>query len=379
MSRRRFLGATLALPVLGPWAAEAGAQGAAPAAPPPVADFFRDPALAEPVLAPSGRAVALRVRGAAGGQRSSLLVLDLDSLKPVPVAAFHDADVGHVRWLDDERLLFSADTVAPWANRRVEGGLYAVRRDGTGFRTLVAWDERIAASDVGRLHLRDGWYPLHDAGPQRGPWIHIAEPVGQIRDDVPAWRLLRVNTDTAEVQPVATPGPAFGWLLDAEGQPLLTLTAEGAQARLHLREAGGGWRALPPFERFLGGQMQPLHAGADGRILVATRSGGRDLSAVHTLDAASGELSARPLLAVNGFDLEPQVIARDDRVLGLRFLADAEVTHWLDPAMKALQRGLKLHPLGMAQMLGTEPWIGFSVRQPPRPPRRGTARSRSAV
>ena len=131
-----LLALTLAL------ATSAAAQAQRPAA----MLFFQDPVMGDAVLAPSGEAVALRVRTQDG--RTNLAVLDLATQKVKPVAGFNDADVGWVHWLNDQRLLFGATVTQRWSNRRSTGGLYAVNRDGSAYRVITAHDEWVRASDV---------------------------------------------------------------------------------------------------------------------------------------------------------------------------------------------------------------------------------------
>jgi hypothetical protein len=92
----------LALPVL----AQPVAGAAAPAAALPSAElFYQRPAIERTVLSPSGRWLAMASRG--GGNRTVLVVFDLQAWKPLAVAArFADADVDAFYWVNDERLVF---------------------------------------------------------------------------------------------------------------------------------------------------------------------------------------------------------------------------------------------------------------------------------
>ena len=103
---------------------------AQPAASIPVADFFRAPVMSRPVMSPSGRYLAATMPG--GPQRREQLVLvDLqDFSKSKVLAAFFDADIARVGWVNDERLVFTiADRQSPLGNQP-GAGLYAVDRGG---------------------------------------------------------------------------------------------------------------------------------------------------------------------------------------------------------------------------------------------------------
>lgn len=316
--RRTALAAAAALPF-------AGAR-AQPAAPPPALHFFSDPAIGGAVLSPSGRHLAMRVRKP--GERAVLAVLDLETMQPKPASGFSDADVGMIRWLNDDRLLFSSDVT--WAGSRGSSGLFAVNRDGTRWRRISG------GSDPGEANLRPGSHLIDTVGPQRDSWVYVAEPVGDTRDGVGEWRLVRINTDDGDKEFINTPRPAQDWLFDRQGRVLATWTASGGSETIHLRD-GSGWRKLREHPRYVGAGIVPLHVGDDGTLYVSAREGS-DLARLHTLDPKSGALAAKALLAVNGFDLRPRFVAADDgRVLGIRFDADAEVTQWWDPGLKALQ------------------------------------------
>lgn len=368
---RRQAGSALAVTLGGlAWPLAGMAQTAASL---PVSAFFQDPLLGGAVLSPSGTAVALQVRSSPEA-RATLAVLDLTTMKVQPVAGFNDASVGYVRWLNDQRLIFGADTDSRWSSQRTGGGIYAVNRDGSNYRVIVGWDEWVRSTDVGRVHLPAGAALLLQQGAQRDDSIYVMEPDGSTRGGVRAWRLLRVSTDSAEIQRVPSPPDAQGWVLDRQGLPLTTVTARDRRASLHLRDpASGAWRKLRDFDRYLGDDIRPLHVGPDGTLYVAARQGS-DTLALHTLDLRSGELSKQPLLAVPGFDIEAQFVSTDDKLLGVRVQADAEITQWWDEDMKALQATVdELLPVTANRLTpprrGNGPWLlltSWSDVQPPR-------------
>jgi hypothetical protein len=74
----------------------------------------------------------------------------------------------------------------------------------------------------------------------------------------------------------------------------------------------------------------------DGKLYVTARAG-RDTAALYLYDPATDKLADKPLLASPQFDIAPQLIQRNGRVVGARFLIDAIVTHWFDDEMKAHQ------------------------------------------
>ena len=128
--------------------AQADKPPADPPGPVPVADFFRPAAMANPVLSPSGKHLAVHVPGPKG--RRQLAVLSVDPPRTAAiVAGFLDTDIGEFAWVNDERLVFDVtDSSEAVANRR-DGGLYAVDRDGRDLRMLVSRQWTMVAAPVG--------------------------------------------------------------------------------------------------------------------------------------------------------------------------------------------------------------------------------------
>src|SRR5689334_4487905 len=105
------------------------------AAPPSAEAFFKDPAIVEAVLSPSGRKLA--VTSSFGGGRISLGVFDLSpNGKPTRAAQFTDSDIWQINWVNDERLLFSLVDLSEGYARGAPG-LFAVNPDGSEMRQLV--------------------------------------------------------------------------------------------------------------------------------------------------------------------------------------------------------------------------------------------------
>ena len=75
------------------------AGGLAAAGPPPTEAFFKAPDIAQAVLSPDGRRLALTT--ARGAQRTGLAVFDLASGKAVRAAQFANGDVTQVHWVSD--------------------------------------------------------------------------------------------------------------------------------------------------------------------------------------------------------------------------------------------------------------------------------------
>jgi dienelactone hydrolase len=296
----------------------AAAQPAAPepSRPLPAELFFETPSFIDATLSPSGTHVAVVVGSAE--HRHALVILELATRKLTPVARLTDLDIGWVRWVSDERVVFRGYDMRNSLGRSLGATqLQAVDVDGGRYRTL---DQRW------------GMWPLPTPGAQQDGWLHVArweaEDFGE---------LLRVDTLSSRFDEARHPPRANAWLLDGKGELRGVLTLRDDRAALQWREPTGAWRVLREDNRYTGQLPAMLAVLPDGQWLVNS-SQGRDTQALYRFDPAANRLAEQPLVAAEGFDVQPhELVWRDDRLAGLRFNTDAEVTVWLDPDMKALQ------------------------------------------
>jgi dipeptidyl aminopeptidase/acylaminoacyl peptidase len=105
----------------------------------------------------------------------------------------------------------------------------------------------------------------------------------------------------------------------------------------------------------------PSHIAPDGRWL-AVSDEGRDTDALFEYDPAAGRIAPRPLLEHPQFDLSPTFVESERALLGARLQLDAEVTHWFDPALRALQERVdRLLPATSNRLTpprrGGSPWV----------------------
>jgi len=182
--------------------------------------------------------------------------------------------------------------------------------------------------------------------------------------DMGYFKLLRLNTRTGASEVIDAPLHAAGWWADGKGMLRAVRTRDAEKGALLWKEpTSGEWRKLEEFNVYTdGANIDVRHIDAQGRLYVSSRRGGRDKLAMWLLDPATGQWSTEPLAQSPQFDVDAQVIARDDKVLGLRFTIDAELTQWLDPAMAALQQQVdKVLPRTVNRLSvpwsGAAPWV----------------------
>ncbi|MYM71258.1 prolyl oligopeptidase family serine peptidase [Duganella sp. FT134W] len=312
---------------------------------PPIADFFTNPEFSDALLSPSGKYLAVRV--ATKNKRDMLGVVDLATDAVKVVGNFGDADIGTYRWVNDERLVFTAaDHDLAEGDMRYAPGLFAVNRDGTKFRQLAqrSWQPFITngSSTASRDQLPWHTYLLGQRGAQNSDFIYVQDRTYSSSGEFLYTSVLRLNTVTGRTSgSVPRPGDSVSWLLDNDGEPRLTTTREkGGSNSIFYRDPNtNDWRKLTDFERYTGrgGGFRPFAFGKNGTLYVMHTAPGTDTNAVYSYDIASGKLADTPLVNLEGYDFNGQLIFDKDKLLGVRHLTDAWGTTWIDPAMQAMQ------------------------------------------
>ncbi|QOY94157.1 S9 family peptidase [Massilia sp. UMI-21] len=344
----------------------ADTQAQAKAAPPPISSFFANSPFGGAVLSPDAHFLAVRL--GAPGKRDSLAVIDLSNNSAKVIASYNDADVGTIRWINNERLVFTTEEKnVGLGNKRYAPGLYAINRDGRKFVELA--DRSGMGSTHGTRTTRRvlPWhtYLLPQAGSRDSDYVYVTSPNFDTAGEVRSVDLLRLNTLTGTTQTVPRPGEVRGWMLDHQGEPRLASSFEKDTITLHYREpATGSWRVLASYPAYGDGSkaLQPLGFNAEGKLYVLARSGGRDTTSVHIFDIATGKIDPQPLVTTAGFDFDGGLVANRDKVLGIRFTTDATSNEWFDPGMKAIQAELdKLLPATINMVTvpaqSDSPWV----------------------
>lgn len=309
------------------------AQGQTPV---PMERFFARPAMHDAVLSPSGKRLAF-IAGR-GSERMGLFVLDLAAGGSTQaLAQFQDVDVQRFRWVNDEHLVFSVRDMGAgsyWAQREAPG-LFAVGLDGAKPRELIqrrSW-RPVESRSMNRQSALDFRHQLLAVPEGGGDEVVIGR--WDAKGLLPLW--LNVRSGRTRHYEVDAPGPAAQWLFDSRGQARALVTLEDVQQRVFARAPGEtGWRPLsegtvgelPLTPRFVDdqGQLYVNHPEGPGRETVLSR-----------YDFERKQVEAAPLLKVAGFDVAGSPVLEGGRLVGLRFVADAERSLWLDPRRQAWQ------------------------------------------
>jgi dipeptidyl aminopeptidase/acylaminoacyl peptidase len=342
LCRSAALALLLGLPFSTAVAADAPAQPAA--ALPALASFFDNSSFGGAQLSPSGRYLA--ARASAPGRRVLLGVVDLQANTLKVVAAYNDADIGHVVWVNDERLAYDVTErdVAP-GDSFLGAGLYAVNRDGTNMRQLADRRGQSFVSEATSIAARKllPWHTflMEQTGAQDSDSIYVTSPdlQNQKEGQLPNVKLLYLNTLSGRTTSVRPPGHVDSWMLDHQGKPRLAVGHKNDLTVIYyLDPANDEWRTLATYPSYTEGKdaIAPEGFGPDGTLYVSAR-GGQDTQSLYAFDFKTGKIQPEPLVETKGYDFDGDLIENHARLLGVRYQTDAIGTAWFDPAMQALQ------------------------------------------
>lgn len=309
----------------------------------PLADFFKPHRLSWATLNPSGTHVALTVGG--DGKERRAVVLELATLKITPVAYVEHYDIGWARWLNDRRLVLVGHSERKDDRNQDRAPLvFAVDANGDNFKRLGVYWRRLSSERVGQSD---------DV---------ITESVKDERQ-ASFLELKRLNTRTGADVELELPAWSTDYVLDSAGLPVAVVTEKDDKARLLVREgaAGSAWRELRQWDRFGPDALKLKGRAPDGGLYVAARQG-RDTLGLHLLDPQSNQFAPKPVIAVQGFDLDAALKWHNDRLVGLDLTADARTSVWFSPAHKALQDAVDQKLPATTNLLqvperGDSPWV----------------------
>ena len=288
----------------------------ASAQPLPVEEFFKRPDYADLRLSPDGRRIAGLVRGS---PRDALAVIDVETKKGGRIAHFGDADVLDLRWISNERLVFSAGDAHEAGADADFYGYWAVNADGSQLVQIAP-----ARARLGYLGS-DGNGNILVAGRGRG-------------DQFDAF-LLDTKTGKRRFLAYETPAPNIvHWLADRRGIVRMAISRNQEIDRLWYRESySAPWTKIEeaPAGRL---SVRPLAFDFDHRTLYVSAYAGQDKAAIYQYDfdkRTVGERIARHL----DVDMSELIFsAARRRLLGVAYDADKPGVVWLYEHYARLQQ-----------------------------------------
>jgi len=286
--------------------------GIAQATPPPAEAFFKDPAIVEAVLSPSGRKLA--IRSSFGGNRIGLGVFDLSpGGKPTRTAQFNDGDISRAYWVNDDRLVYSlVDLQRPLADQLGEG-LFAVNRDATGYRELSPVENRDSRGNRSATSVPRYSRLFEVIRPAQGDDVIVTSNERNLLHP----DLFRVDTKSGRrtIITESRPGNVLRWTLDRDYVARAAVTAADNfaadkdklnQTVWYRDSATAPWRKVVEFHPFTepNKQITPVAFDYEGRLIVAARNG-EDREALYYYDPAGNKLGER-LIAHKDYDVGGQ-------------------------------------------------------------------------
>jgi dipeptidyl aminopeptidase/acylaminoacyl peptidase len=302
---------------------------------PSVETFFSKPDIAQAAISPTGKQVALTAKGKDG--HLQLVVIDTEKLSPTVVASFTTGDVVNIHWVSDKRLVYSAsDPDRETSAIYVPLGLYAVNSDGSDYRNLLSLGNG----------MQIGYNPAYNTQFLSTTWlqdsddIFVTQPKLTNTFELDYMRLMRMDTHTGVSRTAwLSPGESLAWFVGPDDKPEYVVERDGKTRAsiMYMDSAANQWKKVGSFDRFGGEAFQPVGFASDGTTYVLRRAGGSDYTALYTFDPKTQKFSDKPIVSANGFDLNPHMLRSGSKVIGMRYVVDAEATHWFDPEMKKVQ------------------------------------------
>ncbi|WP_374660258.1 alpha/beta hydrolase family protein [Inhella sp.] len=323
------------------------APGPILAAPPPPEAFFAWPAMQEAVLSPDGRHLAFLAQP--GDGRQALYLLELGDGKAEAhrapavrvLAQFKDADVRWVDWVAPDLLLFETiDLHATSAAHYREGpGLFSMQLDGRKPRELVQRrSERPVEMRAGRGQAALDFRHVRLNLPRgRGDELLIG------RWDAEGLQPLWLNARTGATRDAGIERPRdardpIRWWFDSRGEARVLLSTREGRNWLHWRGPGDAeWRRISERDA-LASPFDIAFVDDLGSLFVMQPRGAAGERVLTRFDFERNEPAGQALVHLPGFDLQVQPLMDEGRLIGLRLTGEREHTHWLLPAMQALQQ-----------------------------------------
>ncbi len=300
--------------------------------------FFQKDRMTRASISPDGQTVVITA-ATSDTDRVRLLALDLKTMKFKTLAGMSDSDVNSFHWVNGRRLVFDlCDRQVPVGYIDAAPGLYSINVDGTGMRQLIRQHNEGAfqnrADDIHVLPWNTDF--LQASGDLTGDDIFLVKTEEYDEQHVDFQQLQRFDTARLALSEIPTPTHSFDWVFDRKGELRVVVTRKDNHEKILARDpATNEWSELGDFDRFFDG-FSPSYIDENGTLYVEANNGG-DKTAVWTYDLTHRKMGDKPFLVSDHYDLDPEYLTVQGKLAGLRFDADARVTQWISPDIKALQ------------------------------------------
>ena len=329
-------------------------------APPAIEEFVRRPQYTEMLASPSGRYLAT-TRAISG--RLNLVIIDLETRSSFGITNFNDIDVGQVRWVGDERLVFSAIEINKPTGQEAPnaGGLFTVSREGKDFRQLANTAAQLRRNETG------GFVALSYQASIPGTTDEIIAAGAVGTDD--SFELYRLNLLTGRYRLMTAGRPANGisrWILDSKNAPLIAVAQGRSGSTLmhtyYRPNVESPWKEINRFDTTKPPAFVPLAIEPDGKTLLISSNEGRANMAIFRYDPEKQQIlelvAEHPQYDLGASPMgEPlSSLVRDPvsgRLLGIRVDADTLQTVWLDEAAAKMQASVDASLPGRTNLISS--------------------------
>lgn len=332
----RAIALALALLVAGP------ARAQAPL--PPAEHFVGGGLWSQVAISPSGERLAVLLTD--DKDRRVLATMPLNGPSQMKViAAYDDADIDSVLWVNDERLVY--DVRQPKYVLDEGGyGVFGIDHDGSDARELIGLrnDNQVTGTRFERRGIPAGWavYGALDDGGDEVLARRYSFSAGGV---LTMGGLARLNTRTARLRLLGQNVPAFArqWLLDAKGDLRVVATLDKGRAAVHWLPPGTEqWTRVLDQDALSKDMLSPRYLEDAQTLVVEGRLGGRDTEALYILDLRTGIVGPEPIAALDGFDTDAslEVDSRTRQVVGMHTRASRPLSLWFTDGMAKVQKAV---------------------------------------
>ena len=280
--------------------------------------------------------------------RFNLVIIDLEKRDAKRVTNFDKADVLSFWWASNDRLLFTTGDTQQFVANSGNGGLFAVNRDGSASRILIA-----PFGEAGRSGRRATSYLGRIKGNNEEVLV-TANDRDQESDDI-----YRMNMFTGRKTLVSfdSPGNVARWVLDRDNTPRAAwqINSKTMKWAFYYRsDDKAPYKKLREWDPQLNEVVIPLSFDADGKTMFVASNIGRDTMAFFRFDPEANKLGelvygddrfdmyTLGLIGASGLGEGGNLrfSGREEdpgKVIGVTYQADRPKTVWFDEAIQKTQ------------------------------------------
>jgi len=307
-------------------------------------DYFQLPRLANVALSPNGQYLAATTRV---NDRMNIAVIDLATQKAQALTSFTDSDAVSLRWVGNDRILFSQGNYGdPSLTRELVtgGGLFVVNRNGSGFKVIA--DSVQQALTKGERNYRSLQF-FQTIQNNDDEIIAVGNLTVSDASDV-----YRVNLNTGKSTLLSLGRPAiqaYSWILDKQLVPRVVMGSvkNTNTVLVYYRESSSRpWMQIAEFNAMKGPTFVPLALQESDQSLWVASNHGQDTMAIHKFDPVqkkfTEQIAQHPQFDMGATAMGTQVDGLvfnpiGQEIVGLRVNGGKPQKAWFSEAHAAVQ------------------------------------------